>query len=36
VFGLDDEGRIPTFTVMLRPLSSVQAVGARMREQLEV
>ena len=34
VFGLDDEGRIATLTVMLRPLSAAQAVGARMREQL--
>ena len=34
VFGLDDEWRIATLTVMLRPLSAAQAVGARMREQL--
>jgi hypothetical protein len=34
VFGLDDDGRIATLTVMLRPLSAAQAVGARMREQL--
>jgi SnoaL-like protein len=34
VFGLDDEGRIAWLTVMLRPLSATQAVGARMREQL--
>jgi hypothetical protein len=34
VFGLDEEGRIVSLTVMLRPLSAVQAVGARMREQL--
>ncbi len=34
VFGLDQEGRIASLTVMLRPLSAVQAVGARMREQL--
>jgi hypothetical protein len=34
VFGLDEEGRIASLTVMLRPLSAVQAVGARMREQL--
>ena len=36
VFGLDEEGRIASLTVMLRPLSAVQAVGARMREQLGV
>jgi hypothetical protein len=34
VFGLDGEGRIASLTVMLRPLSAAQAVGARMREQL--
>ena len=34
VFGLDGEGRIVSLTVMLRPLSATQAVGARMREQL--
>ena len=34
VFGLDEEGRIASLTVMLRPLSAAQAVGARMREQL--
>ncbi len=34
VFGLDHEGRVESLTVMLRPLSAVQAVGARMREQL--
>ena len=34
VFALDDEGRIASLTVMLRPLSAAQAVGARMREQL--
>ncbi len=34
VLGLDDEGRIASLTVMLRPLSAAQAVGARMREQL--
>ena len=34
VFRLDDAGRVTTLTVMLRPLSAVQAVGARMREQL--
>ena len=34
VFRLDDEGRIVSLTVMLRPLSATQAVGARMREQL--
>jgi hypothetical protein len=34
VFDLDDDGRIATLTVMLRPLSAAQAVGARMREQL--
>ena len=36
VFGLDEEGRIASLTVMLRPLSAAQAVGARMREQLGV
>ena len=36
VFRLDDAGRVTSLTVMLRPLSAVQAVGARMREQLEV
>lgn len=36
VFRLDDAGRIVSLTVMLRPLSAVQAVGARMREQLGV
>ena len=36
VFRLDDTGRIVSLTVMLRPLSAVQAVGARMREQLGV
>jgi hypothetical protein len=36
VFGLDEAGRIASLTVMLRPLSAVQAVGARMREQLGV
>ena len=34
VFGLDEEGRIASLTVMLRPLSAALAVGARMREQL--
>lgn len=34
VFRLDEAGRIVSLTVMLRPLSAVQAVGARMREQL--
>jgi ketosteroid isomerase-like protein len=34
VFGLDDDGRIASLTVMLRPLSAAQAVGARMRDQL--
>ena len=34
VFRLDDAGRIVSLTVMLRPLSAVQTVGARMREQL--
>jgi hypothetical protein len=34
VFRLDTAGRIVSLTVMLRPLSAVQAVGARMREQL--
>jgi ketosteroid isomerase-like protein len=34
VFGLDEAGRIASLTVMLRPLSAAQAVGARMREQL--
>ena len=34
VFRLDDAGRVTALTVMLRPLSAVQAVGARMREQL--
>jgi hypothetical protein len=34
VFRLDETGRIVSLTVMLRPLSAVQAVGARMREQL--
>lgn len=36
VFRLDEAGRIVSLTVMLRPLSAVQAVGARMREQLGV
>lgn len=36
VFRLDATGRIASLTVMLRPLSAVQAVGARMREQLGV
>ena len=36
VFGLDEEGRIASLTVMLRPLSAALAVGARMREQLGV
>jgi ketosteroid isomerase-like protein len=34
VFRLDDEGLIASLTVMLRPLSATQAVGARMRERL--
>jgi SnoaL-like domain len=34
VFRLDEAGRVVSLTVMLRPLSAVQAVGARMREQL--
>ena len=34
VFRLDETGRIVSLTVMLRPLSAVEAVGARMREQL--
>lgn len=34
VFRLDDAGRIASLTVMVRPLSAVQALGARMREQL--
>jgi hypothetical protein len=34
VFRLDDEGRIASLTVMLRPLSATLAVGARMRELL--
>lgn len=34
VFRLDGAGRIASLTVMLRPLTAVQAVGARMREQL--
>ena len=34
VVGLDEEGGIASLTVMLRPLSAAQAVGARMREQL--
>ncbi len=34
VFRLDAGGRIVSLTVMLRPLSAVQAVGARMQEQL--
>ena len=34
VFGLDEEGRVASLTVMLRPLSAAQAVGARMRDQL--
>ena len=34
VFGFDEEGRIASLTVMLRPLTEAQAVGARMREQL--
>jgi len=36
VFRLDGEGRMASLTVMLRPLSATQAVGARMREQLGV
>lgn len=34
IFRLDAAGRIETMTVMLRPLSAVEAVAARMREQL--
>ena len=34
VFRLDDAGRIAALTVMLRPLTATQAVGARMREHL--
>ena len=34
VFRLDATGRVVSLTVMLRPLSAAQAVGARMREQL--
>jgi ketosteroid isomerase-like protein len=34
VFALDDDGRIRELTVMLRPLSALQAVGARMRDRL--
>lgn len=34
VFSLDAEGRVRELTVMLRPLSALQAVGARMRERL--
>ena len=32
---LDDEGRIAEFTVMLRPLSAIMAVGERMAPQVE-
>ena len=32
---LDDEGRIVEFTVMLRPLSAIMAVGERMAPQVE-
>ena len=34
VLALDADGRVRELTVMLRPLSAVQAVGARMRERL--
>jgi ketosteroid isomerase-like protein len=34
VFALDADGRVRELTVLLRPLSAVQAVGARMRERL--
>ena len=34
VFRLDDDGRAAALTVLLRPLTAAQAVGARMREAL--
>ncbi len=34
VFSLDGDGRVRELTVMIRPLSALQAVGARMRERL--
>lgn len=34
VFSLDGDGRVHELTVMIRPLSALQAVGARMRERL--
>ena len=34
IFRLDQEGRIASLTVMLRPLNATQAVAERMREQL--
>jgi hypothetical protein len=34
VFALDGDGRVRELTVMLRPLSALQAVGVRMRERL--